>query len=311
MPEVNNKVKKPPILVSELNKDPGTEPKKGGLTYVDQGKNNSGGGGTPGKPKMNLTQLILAVGLSILIFVLISNFWLTPKKDATILLENQKLLETNQAALTTTVASFDSKLNTDSGRIENLISSQANYATRAEVTGFAKTTDLAGYATASSLQGLSSSITELLGRLTGYDTRITSLENKVNNLTGGNSTIVGGSSYCYLIESTNGYKLVAKSNLSGYFIARVTLVLDTPEVLLYEIGPDRSFIENSAYVDSEWRTVSITFYTGEFKLTVGIEKGTLEIPLELSSEVESIGYVAYVEILPSAVTASPPSGDII
>lgn len=201
----NREQKRPPIDIKELKKGEGEEPQKGPLTYV--GKGGSGGVGAT-KSKMNLTQLILAVGLSILVFVLISNFWLTPKKDALVLLENQQLLETKQAGLA-------GSLSAESSRIENIIVAQADFAKKSELTGFSN-----------SISSLGSKVSSLESTVGGYDSRIEDLEaaslnqtESIEALEEGGGIVGGGFDY-FLLDN---YLHVRVSG-DGFYRFKFTLI---------------------------------------------------------------------------------------
>jgi hypothetical protein len=184
----SDRIKKPPISISELKRGGKDEAQKGTLSYVEK---NSEGGSPASKSKVNLTQLVLAVGLSILLFFVISNFMLASKKDAETLLSNQKILETSQATL-------QSNLATQTGRIENVISSQATQDTQ--------------------LTSLSSSLSNLVNQIAGFDSDITSLEGRVSDLEDevaalGNQTaeVVGSFDY-YFTEDRIYYKVSKEGN---------------------------------------------------------------------------------------------------
>lgn len=301
----NGEKKKPPISITELNKKNSEEHQQGALSYVDPGKNNRGGPVSTGKSKINITQLVLAIGLSVLIFVLISNFWLSSKKDATTLLNNQQILETKQNSIQTTVTQ-------DSGRIDNVI---ANYATVASLAGYAKTSDLSGYQT--QLTGLSNSISDVLSRLTSYDTRITSLETQVNAL---NQTAGGGSGLTYYLTESGGvYRLRVTSSKSGLFSARMTLIASSNYIVgdlttsindatkeFYDsidgtknVAPIRSYIPTFQWTDEGWKLLSISFYTKSFNLEANEELSTLIYIKGLPTYYST--YTGYVEVLPGFV----------
>ena len=195
----NGEQKKPPISITELNnKDKGSGHEQGSLSYVEP-NHRPGNPGT--KPKMNLTQLVIAVGLSVLLFFVISNFMLASKKDAQTLLSNQKVLETQQTAT-------QSGLATQTSRIENIISSQATQDTK--------------------IASLESTWSTILGRLTGAESSIVSLDTRMDTLWGNVTVLenliaegVGGGVVDYYIADG---KLWVSPSRTGYYRLQFTLV---------------------------------------------------------------------------------------
>ena len=90
----NGREKKPPVNISELKKNQKEEPKQGELTYLEKDRNP---GSPTGKGKVNLTQLLLSVGLAVLIVIIVGNFSFASKWDAGVFLDNQILLESHQS----------------------------------------------------------------------------------------------------------------------------------------------------------------------------------------------------------------------
>ena len=258
----NREPKRPPIDIKELKKREGEDPKKGEITYLE--KNRGRGGGT--KSKVNLTQLVLAVGLSILVFVLISNFWLTPKKDALVLLENQKLLETQQAGL-------EGGLDAESNRIDNIIST---YATKGELD--AVESQIQGFATQSTLDSLKSLVLGQGDDIETLEGRVSSLEASINE-----TVSVGGGSLDYWIEYKSGEPyLHATSIREGVFDIRLTLVPSNPYGLVGEgfnaACKDFYTLFGTRYIpviiweDSVWKVSEVSINYGTRHLEKGVEK---------------------------------------
>lgn len=287
-----NRERKPPISISEVKNGGKPEPQKGSLSYVEKPSSGDDGPPTRSKGKVNYTQLVIAVGLSVLAFLIISNFTLASKSDALALLDNQILLEGKQIGLEGSIASTQSGLATESQRIENLISTQATYD--------------------SQLSGISGTLGTLGGKITGAESAIASLKIRVTELEDAELEypIVNSLDY-YLTRSPGGYKLHVTSSVSGIFISRITLVYTTPysiagasineamKTFRDEIGDDRDFVGSFRWTGSEWEVLSISFYTGGFSLDAG-EKDIFNV----SFEGPEGGYVAYVEVLPGTVVTS-------
>ena len=252
---MSNQIKKPPISISELKNQGKPEPQKGNLSYVE---NRGNLGGTPSKSKVNLTQLALAVGLSILLFFVISNFMLASKKDATTLLDNQRVLETQQQAT-------QGDLATQKGRIENVISSQATQDTQ--------------------LASLSSSLNDLVNRISGFGSsieslggRVTTLEDRVTAL--GNQTALGGALDYYFTED----RFYVKVSKEGNYRFRFTLMAEEDS---YDFG----FIDDvlTYYSKNVELTASETYRS--FGLT------NLKTALSEFNQMKLSDYYIYVELL--------------
>lgn len=203
----SERIKKPPVNISEVGEKK-KEAQQGDLTYLGK-KKEDGGGATTSKAKINYTQLVIAIGASILLFFVISSFTLASKSDAVTLLDNQRLLETTQVGL-------EGRLTTETGRIENIIAAQANYAQKSELAGFAQVSDLDSLSSAiSSIRGRLNSIESLAD---GYEERIVALE---EGTIGGNFT---ANSLDYYISDSS---LNVRVSRTGYYIIEFTLVPKT------------------------------------------------------------------------------------
>lgn len=208
---MNNRPKKPPVNINDLNTEGAGQKEEhtpGPLHYVE----NKTSSGAP-KSKLNLTQLVLAVGLSIVLSFVIAQFTLTSKGDAITLLENQRLLESR-------VGGVETDIDTESGRIDNVINAQAGYATRSELAGLATTGALDTLRNL--VTGYGSSITSLGSQYTNLDNRVKALEEAIN----GTAPIVGGGSFDYRLTHTSvmgNYTLSVRPSKSGEFRLRITL----------------------------------------------------------------------------------------
>lgn len=298
----NGREKKVPINIKDLKKEQGQEKhEKGEISYL--GKSEGGGGKGPttsSKAKLNYTQLAIAVGLSVLIAVIIGNFFYASQDDALTLLDNQILLETNQAETNADLA-------TESGRIENII---ANYATKSELSGYATTSQLEGLATASALDSLKSlvlghgsGITSLESLTEDHETRITELEASVNG-----TTVIGGGSYDYYLTSNEGDPwLHVRSSRSGLFNFRLTLVPEDPVVFMSIVDvydACGTYTPEVIKVGTEWKVLRLSYLYGTRSLDANEWKeGPL---LALPSYPFSGDYDVFIELLPG--TASEDSG---
>lgn len=295
-----NRERKPPISISEMKNGGKPPPQPGNLTYVETP--NPGGGGEGERPvarsfkgKMNYTQLLIAVGLSVLAFLVISNFTLASKGDARILLDNQVLLESTQVALEGSVIGLQGNLSSESQRIENLISTQATYD--------------------SQLSGLSNTLSSLGSKITGVESSIASLDTRVGALEDAEPEypVVNSLDY-YLTEVSGDCKLHVTSSMDGIFIARVTLVYEDP----YPIGDAWAYIDDALWAfyqnigtsrvfspelrltnAGQWEVTSISFYTRGFDLKAE-EAETKSILFYVPKG----GYITYVEVLPGTVVTS-------
>jgi len=255
---VNNRIKKPPVNISELKEgEPKEEAKKGPLNYVE----NKTSAGTP-KSKLNLTQLILAVGLSIVLFFVISQFTLTSKGDAMTLLDNQKLLESK-------VSGVEKSIGDETGRIDNIINTQAGYATKSE---------LSGLATQGALDSLRELITGYGNSITSLEFGLSSLEGRIEALESNNSTVVGEGAFDYWISDSRFYVEVSRDGLYGF---KFTLVKDqglSPDVLVYytrsyNLSGERDW-SLSNIIEAFEEGLEVGTYIEDYELYVEILVGT-------------------------------------
>ena len=204
----NGRQKKPPVNINEIKKEQGTEKhEKGEIKYL--GGNREGGPQVGTKQKVNLTQLALGVGLSVLLAFLIMSFNFASKDDALTLLDNQRLLESNQVEL-------EGDLAAESGRIENIIATQADYAKKSDLSGFASKSDLTGLS--NTIGSLGSVVTSLGDDYEDLDTRVSELE---ENGVAYNSTHTIGSSFDYYLD---GNELNVRVERDGIYRFRFTLI---------------------------------------------------------------------------------------
>ena len=140
-------MKKPPIDISELRKEEsgeGEEPKQGSLSYVENGRPKRGNPGGDLK-KFNLPQILISAVISLLLILVMSSMFSASKKDALVLVENQKELEDRIIAL-------DEKYSGGFGRLDTVINTMGEYAKRSELVNYAttdsvSTPDLSSYIT--------------------------------------------------------------------------------------------------------------------------------------------------------------------
>ena len=158
---MERKERKPPISVNELREE--EEPRRGSLTYMGSPTPNKMKGGT------NYTQIFISVVLSALLAFLLITSMASSKKDAGVLLDNQRGLEAK-------IASLEGKVASETARVEAVVGTQSEYV---------KTSQLSGYVTSSSidpLRDLPTQLASLDAKLTALDTKITGLETKIADL---------------------------------------------------------------------------------------------------------------------------------
>jgi len=269
----NGREKKPPVNIKELKNQQGQEEHKPGeLTYIEG--NKKGPTTSSGKAKLNYTQLAIAVGLSVLIAVIIGNFFYTSKDDALTLLDNQVLLEENQQDIRR-------DLNSETGRVENII---ANYATKSELSSVES--QIQGFATQSALDSLKnlvtgheSDITSLESTTDDHEDRITELEASVNGTTVINN---GGGSFDYYLD---GNSLNVKVSRGGIYRFKFTLI-------------DKGLSIDEGFIHAD----VLEYYTGSHELEGGEWSGgnlnKVKYALgDLSLDDNLNSYDIYVEIL--------------
>jgi len=216
----NGREKKPPVNISELKNKQKEEAKQGGLSYLEGDKTPPGSSGSKGK--VNLTQLLLSVGLAVLIVIIVGNFTFASKGDASVLLDNQILLESNQAKTA-------ADLKTESGKIDNVI---ANYATKSELS--AVSSQIQGFATQSALDSLKNLILGQGTDIESLEDRLADLEEAINNTI----PVVGGGGLSYYIS---GNQLYVRVDKTSYCRFKFTLVDESVEE--YGFGDDLYILE--------------------------------------------------------------------
>jgi len=159
---VNNKIKKPPIKISELNKHEEDEHKRGDLTYIggDEEKEKGKGKFTlQGLPQILLSSVI---SISIAAFLI---FQLAPGKG------DFRTLEDELAGLSGVVTGLEGKSGSTIGRLEAMIATMGEYT---------KKTELGGYATKSELDATKSEVAALAGLPSGLDSKFATLSTSLD-----------------------------------------------------------------------------------------------------------------------------------
>ena len=224
--------KKPPINISELKRE--EEPSgKGPLSYVGGGEKKSIG---KESGKVNYTQVVISIVLSVLLALVLITTMSASKKDALVLLDNQRELETR-------ITTLDGGVSSEIKRIDSIVNTMGEYAKRSELTGYVSEATVSSLA--SQVNGLSSElaklqsavsakllesdsslktqistleakITALATQLADANTRITNLKSEVGtNLTKGIDVT--------LVSITGGVRVTAQSTIDRTLAFRVTL----------------------------------------------------------------------------------------
>ena len=283
---MNNREKKPPISINDIGRENEPKAEKGALSYTGATKPPSEvvQEAPKTKGKINYTQLLIAVGMSVLLVLILGNFVFTSKQDSIVLLENQRLLDGKVGGLDSGLSTVQTRLNSETGRIDTLVVNQENFIQQSE------------------LQGLSNT---LGSRIDSLITRVSGLENQVANMET-NPTVVGGGLEYHLVGS---HQIYVRVPLEGIYVARINLVYPTPHVVgnmtmedaakafHTSLGSSRNYECTMKWNGGAWEVVSISFYTNSFNLGAG-EESYFNIPFSGPPA----GYTAYVEVLPGIVS---------
>ena len=246
---MESRIKKPPINIKELGGGE-EKPQRGTLSYVEEGKRPSTGGG-----KTNYTQIFISVVLSaILAFILITSMSAS-KKDTLTLLDNQGQLE--------------ARISGEVGRIDTIVNTMGEYAKRSELG------DYASRSSVDSLVVLPAQIDSRFSELrAAYEARMAALEAKIVNL--GKEIAALEVSENTTTEKGGGITLEMK----GFY---GDLYVELPDTTKPPVGGNTTVEKPFIPFSGEIGKLTITNSTGkvveDIRIVVGVSlSGSLPIP---------------------------------